>query len=172
MAQAEHADNPYSSPADLGYQGNQSSETGKLIFKTFKYTGFTLVLLVLLQLFNIVGFFYYRRVENQPLQNPVRVVRNSNHELELADGRVITNYFAGDHLADVVKRTGSDEVEIVASEIGEDFVEVMAKDHHFICGIGGPMFTIPLFPIRTPRYDRVRVGFGDVAGIKSVAAAP
>ena len=168
----DRTDNPYSSPSDLGFQGNQSSETGKLIYRTVKYTGFALILLVLAQLFNIVGFFYYRRVENQPLQNPVRVVRNSNHELELADGRVIANYFDGDRLADVVKRTGSNEVEILPSEIGEDFVEVMAKDHHFICGIGGPMFTIPVFPVRTPRYDRVRVGFGDVAGAKTVATAP
>jgi hypothetical protein len=172
MSQVDQPGNRYSSPAALENQTSQSSETGKLLLRTIKYASFTLVLLVLLHLFNIVGFTYFRRVDNQPLQNPVRVVRNSNEELELADGRLITNFWDGDLLANAMRRTGSNEVEIAPSEIRPDGVDVMTKDHQFICGIGGPMITIPLIPQPVPRYKRVRIGRGVVAESKPVGPGP
>ncbi|WP_254512963.1 hypothetical protein [Anatilimnocola floriformis] len=160
MSNNEPQPNPFESPVEANPGDEQSSETGKLIFKTVKYAGGALVLLVALQFLNIVGFTYIRRVDNQPLKNPIRVIRNSNDELELADGRVVVNYWDGQRLAEVMKRTGLNDVEIESSDLGHDKVDVYVRDHQFICGIGGPIFIIPLIPLNAPRYKRTSAGYG------------
>ena len=152
--------NPFESPAEAG-GGERSSETARLVVTTIKYAAGAFLLLVVLDLLNIVKFTFLYRVDNEPLANPVRVVRNSNNKLELADGRVITNYLDNDRLAELMKRTGKDEVEITSSDLGPDLVEVYARDHQFICGTCGPILTIPVIPQRVPRYKRVTVGYGE-----------
>jgi len=156
-------ENPNASPAESGLRDSQSSETAKFVWATFKFGGMALLVLVVLQALNIVGFTYRSPVDNQPLTNPVAVLRNDEkkEEVELADGRIITRYWYYDRLADVMKRTGCNEIEIAPSDLGPDKVEVASKDYHFFCGIGDPMFTIPLIPMRVPRYKRVVVGYGD-----------
>lgn len=161
MSHPDSVPNPYDSPADVGVALAQSSEMGKLIYRTIKYAGIVVLVLFALRIFNILGFTYRYRVDNEPLQNPVRVVRNANEELELADGRLVAGFWENERLAELMKRTGTNHVELLPSDVGPDKVDIVAKDFQFICGIGDPMFTIPLIPMQVPRYKRVTIGYGD-----------
>jgi len=166
MSRADISDeNPYASPAEGGLRCDQSPDSRKFIFATMKFAGMTILIAFLLDVFNIVSFTYRRTVDNDPLRNSVRVVRihPMTEELELADGRLVTDFWEVERLAEAMKRYQTNEVEIVPSPDvnSPDRVDIYASDFNFICEIGrNPLVSIPLIPINQRRFKRMRFGSG------------
>ena len=167
MPRVDHSRDPYTSPAEAIRGDNHLPETGKLLYTPFKFLVSGMLVLVVMRVFGILGIVYEDQIENEPLKDPVRVIRNSNEELELADGRLITRFWESDRLAEIMKRYGTNEVEIAHSNSGPNKVEVYAKNFNFICRIGEPRFTIPIIPVRVHRFKRELVGTGECREIET-----
>ena len=161
MSEAAPVD-PYTSPAAAPDVGDHTSETTRLVGKVVKYVGLTSFLLVLLIAFNVVSITYDIRIENEPLSNPVRVLKRTTDEIHLADGRVITDYFGHSERLDWSLKHVGPMIEVQPSAYSPNSVTIFANESNFICRscVPDPWAQIPLIPIRVNRYKRVQVGDG------------
>jgi hypothetical protein len=55
--------------------------------------------------FGLIGFHYPRWIENEPLNNPIKVVRTSQSGLHLADGRIVALSCQSSDLNDALKES-------------------------------------------------------------------
>ena len=117
---------------------------------------------VLLGLFlsGIVGFHDYRIVQNDPLIAPVSVVSLSDNVLVLADGRKFRVDGYSEGLSESLKLSGNRiDIEPFGSNGGIDI-----KGYRFqtICGLGRPMFSVPVRRQEINQYDRKTIAYGDL----------
>lgn len=167
MLQNSSAIDPYASPSEV--PATDKVPRKACFARADTIAAAVCISLTIFMLQPFVGITYRKYYDNEPLQNPVRVVRSSASEIELADGRVVTEDFAfSDRLAWALKHTDKN-VEIQPSASDPDRVEIYCKEFNFICGIGGPWYTIPLIPVHTKRYKRMHVGDGKLAPATELA---
>lgn len=161
MSQNSSAIDPYASPSEVPVCGDTPRKRFFARATTIA-TAFCIGLPILL-LQPFVGVSYLQYYDNEPLQNPVRTVRSTANEIELADGRrVIDAYLRSEKLDWALKNTDKN-IEILPSAADPNRVEIYCKEFNFICGVGGPWYTIPLVPNRTKSYRRVLIGDGTMA---------
>lgn len=117
---------------------------------------FVMGLLVLLglQMFGIVGIFYIRPIENEPLLSPVKVASVVSNVVRLTDGRVLT---IEQSPADLERCLSDSNMMVDLEDAGFGY-EVFVKRRRFICGCGMPMITIPIIPRRIPINERQWLG--------------
>ncbi len=119
------------------------------------------VVVGVLNVFGIVGISYLRVLDNDPFPVAVHVKAMDNDHIELADGRVITE-FGG------LSSDDQDRINDSGGRIGCDIdssgvASVYTRGHRTICGTGMPIFIIPLVPIDVRRYDRRLLVIGKIA---------
>ena len=107
----------------------------------------------------VLGFGYFRKVENDPFPVSAEVAYFGKDQIKLKDGRIIQFDFTLDtETQELVQKSGGR----VGLEVGESgTVSLYARRERFICGLGSPMITIPLFPCNVPRYQRALVALGE-----------
>ena len=134
------------------------------IMRIIAYTaGLMLILLVIASALGMVGFHYPHVIRDQPLNDPVKVLRVESNRLFLADNRIIevdlypkqeiTNQFAqSDFMIDV--------------EHGRDgIVGIYARQNGWICGTPWAQpIRIPIFRDTVYRNRRELITIGKIIG--------
>lgn len=119
----------------------------------------------LLNLCGCVGFTYLRRVDNKPLANPVQVISATADQIVLEDGRRVNVdiWHDGGIGWELALNHSQNAVEI-DDPFHDGNVSVYGTRDLFICGLGAPSFTIPLFPVDVPRSQKAQIAFGRIDG--------
>lgn len=115
----------------------------------------------------IIGISYPVRVDNTDLRSPIKVERINGHQIELADGRVIT--FGDGYSEKQWKEEVTDRIayskNLVDLEGDPDDPQVwIYGDHKFgpFCGTSWPPIRIPIIPNRIPRNHRSPIAHGTI----------
>lgn len=124
--------------------------------------GATFIVLVL-QVFGLVGIFYLRPVENDPYMNSVDVSEINDDHLVLADGRVVRVYGSVNERSRKAIHDSASRVDIEVDET--NLVAVYGKQQIFRCGLGMPMIVLPIIPINAPKYNRTLLEIGEFQGL-------
>jgi hypothetical protein len=122
-------------------------------------TGLLVMALLLLATYvGIVDFTYISWIENHPLKNPVRITNVDRGLLDLEDGRQIWISASSDLLPTL--REAGFEVEL--QEVEND-VMLWGKEKQSIgvCGYASAWIHLPIIPIKTNRYRRIGIGWGE-----------
>lgn len=108
----------------------------------------------------IVGFHDYRIVKNDPLIAPVTVVSLSDNVLELADGRKFRVDGYSDSLSEALKLSGN---RIDIEPFGSNgAIDIKGYRFRTICGVGRPMFSVPVRRQEINQYDRKWLAHGEL----------
>lgn len=112
------------------------------------------MVVILLNVFGIVGINYLRVVDNDPFPVAVQISTMDSDHIQLADGRVITDFGGlSPEDRDRIKDSGG-RVGLKFESAAKVSVMLYARRPRTICRIGMPIFIVPLIPIDVPRYDR------------------
>jgi hypothetical protein len=129
-------------------------------------TSRTLVLLAVttlvvgaLHLFGLVTFRYERRIDNDPLRSPVRVVEVQGDRIRLADGRVVRglgNMVQNEAKVREALRRPDNHMDLEGGP--PPMVALFVKKPRSRCIVSGAV-TIPLIPVEVPAYCSVQPKF-------------
>lgn len=126
-----------------------------------------MLLFVIGMVTGIVGIFYPRIAENNPLLHPIKVVSVSGSKVVLADGRRIElqGQASGDETWASVLEKSQYMVDIEPVEGGD--IAIYGSVRAFICGTPWAQpICIPLIPVDLKRYHRKCLGYGTEAWVK------
>lgn len=117
-----------------------------------------------------IDFTYIRRIDNDPLSNPLRVVRADGSRLELEDGRTFDVMLMEEDLAQLLSDSNN-RVEVEPTQYTDHYC-IYGRRERFICGMGAPPIRIPLIPLDVPRYERSFPGISTLVKPSSAEAKP
>ncbi len=118
------------------------------------------VVLIMLNLFGVFGFRYFQPVENDPLVHPANVVNLTRERMTLDDSRVIRVESGMDF--DTQRQIEQSGLRVDVEILSGQSAMVYYKQQRLICGLGMPIFTIPLIPMRVKKYERRLAFIGEI----------
>jgi hypothetical protein len=103
--------------------------------------------------FGLVGFHYPRWIDNEPLNNPVKVVSMTQKELHLEDGRIVAITWRPDVLKDAIHESG-DLIELATDNKSAEGM-IYVKRRFTRCGTPWVrLINFRWFPDEIPSYYR------------------
>ena len=118
------------------------------------------VILLMLNLFGLFGFRYFQPVENDPFLHPANVVNLTRDRMTLDDARVIRVVSGIDF--DTQRQIEKSGLQVDVEIMNGQTAMVYLKQQRLICGLGMPIFTIPLIPMRVKKYERRLAFIGEL----------
>ena len=134
------------------------------IMRIFAYaTGLLLLLLAIATALGMVGFRYPHVIQDQPLANPVKVLRVESNRLFLADSRVIDVDLYPKQ--DITNQLAQSDFMIDVEDGKDDIVGIFARQDGWICGTPWAQpVRIPIFRDTVYRNRRKLITIGKIAG--------
>ncbi|WP_146534829.1 hypothetical protein [Rubripirellula reticaptiva] len=121
-----------------------------------------LLVLIVASLVGVVGFHYPNVIENEPLNDPIKVLRVEGNHLHLADSRIIEIQNASD---EALTKAIAESDFLVDVEGSGSLVTVHARQDGWVCGTPWAQpIRIPLFADTVYRNRRDLIAIGEFVG--------
>jgi hypothetical protein len=122
----------------------------------------TLLVLTVASYTGVIGFHYPRVIENEPLHDPIKVLRVEGKQLHLSDSRIIEVQNTSD---EALTKAIAESDFYVDLEGSGSVVTVHARQNGWICGTPWAQpIRIPLFPDTVYQNRRDLIAVGEFVG--------
>ena len=119
----------------------------------------TLLVLTVASLSGVIGLRYPRVIENEPLDNPIKVLRVDGSRLHLSDSRIIET--KGPTVESLAKAISESDFYVDVEGSGS-LITVHARQDGWICGTPWAQpIRVPIFPDTVYRNRRELIAVGE-----------